>query len=124
MKLRSLLIIVIAAAACYYTKPERKDHVAKLAEDLVNATMDLDDKKASETAKQLFSEMEQATEDLINSKLNVKDYGLLTIGTLNDAGQDEKVSVGIMGHVFTYTNKASDKFKEQFNNLLNQTGKY
>ena len=124
MKLRSLLILVIAGAACYYTKPERKDHVAKLAEDLVNATLDLDDEKASQTAKEMLTELEDATQNLVNSKLDVKDYGLLTIGTLNDAGKDQNVSVGIMGHVFTFGNKASDKFKEQFNNLLNQAGKY
>ena len=46
---------------------------------------------------------------LLESNLTVNNYFVYSVGTINIAGESHKVSVGVFGHVFTFSKEDIDK---------------
>lgn len=101
------IIIVVLALSC----PSKQAHVETLNNAIItylnkSAEKDSVDDGTAEIAAGLASTI---VPKVINSKLEVKNYFLFSIGEFSDEGKSEAVSVGILGHVFPVGLKDPEK---------------
>lgn len=94
-------ILVIAVAVLMITCPGRKAH----RETLIDAVGDaLVDKAGLNALGDAAKSIKQVNYDFYNSAVNpclqVKGYGLFSIGYITDGENRERVSFGILGHVY------------------------
>lgn len=111
-KLTVILILLLAAAlAAVITCPDRQDHV-----DAIKAVVSekLQEEIGSGQADDLVSIFGNAigskvTDWLMDSRLTVKNRFVYSVGEFNTFEGPKTVSVGVFGHVFTFSKEDIDK---------------
>lgn len=123
-KLFNLIIFVLLIGFLYVTCPDDSAHVDALSEALpeyFKEQIGLDNE---------FSELKNnpAMQNLINALapklVDVDNYLLVSIGREKFSGEDQIVSFGIGGHVFTFNDEIVKKgadFAKKFNEQLKET---
>ena len=123
-KLFNLIIFVLLIGFLYVTCPDDSAHVDALSEalpDYFKEQIGLDNE---------FSELKNnpAMQNLINALapklVDVDNYLLVSIGREKFSGEDQIVSFGIGGHVFTFNDEIVKKgadFAKKFNEQLKET---
>jgi hypothetical protein len=107
----SLLVIISILVVLVLTCPKKDQHVEALME---NITYVLGDAAGEDDLKLLGSVIGSAiAKPVVNSFLVVDDMVIFSIGHIEYDGQDNIVSVGVLGHVFTAS-------KEQIKSQLEQ----
>lgn len=102
-----VIILIILALSC----PDKQSHVTALNDAMISylnksAEKDsLDESTAMLTAGLASSIVPK----VLNSKLEVKNYILFSIGEFTDEGKSETISIGVLGHVFPVGLKGSEK---------------
>ena len=124
-KLIGILIFIALVFFLYTTCPDKKDHTEALADSITEM---ISDELDSAILVNLISEIPEAQEFINNlgaAAIHVDDYLLLSVGKCNITGDEQVVSIGIGGHVFTFNDKIvqkgasiANKVKEEFNRLL------
>lgn len=113
-----VIVVILACAGAAMTCPDKEAHRKALLEQ---ANSYVDEKvdeavgtkgiggaigKGLKAVKQAVGS--PAASLLINEKLEVDDYGIVSIGKLKKGGKKQMVSVGVYGHVFTPSNEMID----------------
>lgn len=123
-KLFNLILFVLLIGFLYVTCPDDSAHVDALSEalpDYFKEQIGLDNE---------FSELKNnpAMQNLINALapklVDVDNYLLVSIGREKFSGEDQIVSFGIGGHVFTFNDEIVKKgadFAKKFNEQLKET---
>ena len=123
-KLFNLILFVLLIGFLYVTCPDDSAHVDALSEalpDYFKEQIGLDNE---------FSELKNnpAMQNLINALapklVDVDNYLLVSIGREKFSGEDQIVSFGIGGHVFTFNDEIVKKgadFAKKFNDQLKET---
>lgn len=123
-KLFNLILFVLLIGFLYVTCPDDSAHVDALSEALpeyFKEQIGLDNE---------FSELKNnpAMQNLINALapklVDVDNYLLVSIGREKFSGEDQIVSFGIGGHVFTFNDEIVKKgadFAKKFNEQLKET---
>ena len=112
----TLLIIIGLGAVAVVSCPDRQDHKDAIME-VINGAIN-DELQGSDAGEQALSALvgsigSSVAGYLIDNRLTVKNYFVFSVGELNDIdGVDQKVSVGVFGHVFTGN-------KEQLKDAIN-----
>ena len=123
-KLFNLILFVLLIGFLYVTCPDDSAHVDALSEALpeyFKEQIGLDNE---------YSELKNnpAMQNLINALapklVDVDNYLLVSIGREKFSGEDQIVSFGIGGHVFTFNDEIVKKgadFAKKFNDQLKET---
>lgn len=107
----AIAIIVIAIVVLALSCPDKQAHVNALNSAIIsyfNKSVENDSTKnaESELALGLVSSI---VPKVVNSRLEVKNYFIFSVGELSDEGKSETVSLGILGHVFPLGLKDPEK---------------
>ena len=101
----TLLILLGVGAVAVITCPDRQDHkdaIVKVIGDSIS-----DELQGSNSDSQGISEIvgsigSSVAGYLLDNRLTVKNYFVFSVGELKDFyGEEQRVSVGVFGHVFT-----------------------
>ena len=87
-----LLVLVV-------TVPSKEAHVKALTDELVEAMYKVDMGKEAAMAKALGPGL---VNKALQGELEVSNYGILSVGRVKDGSGSKTVSLGILGHVFTF----------------------
>lgn len=126
MRIKTLVAATIAALTLgWATKPDKAKHVETLAENVVEAVVNVDVKKMDRITEEVFPHAKQLACVIINGKVDVIDAGVLTIGRKSD-GNGETISIGIYGHVFTFMGRVHTLLSESLERTIRESinGKY
>ncbi|MBR5087421.1 MAG: DUF4339 domain-containing protein [Muribaculaceae bacterium] len=121
----ALLAIILAA-----TNPNKEDHcraVTKVSHTWANETIeDLGGTGIIGGIVKLGST--QIIRSIVDNVVDVENYGVFSLGYIDTGADKTRVSLGILGHVFTFDKNIIDQklkeamgndFKEKFRNLIN-----
>lgn len=101
----ALLILLGVGAVAVVSCPDRQDHKDAIMEVVSGAISDelqTTDKDSQGISAFLGSLGSNVAGYLLDNRLTVKNYFVFSVGELKDLdGVDQKVSVGVFGHVFT-----------------------
>lgn len=123
-RLFNLILFVLLIGFLYVTCPDDSAHVDALSEALPDYF------KEQIGSDNEFSELKNnpAMQNLINALapklVDVDNYLLVSIGREKFSGEDQIVSFGIGGHVFTFNDEIVKKgadFAKKFNEQLKET---
>ena len=110
----ALILLVALALAAVITCPDRQDHV-----DAIKAVVSekLQEEVGSADADNLVAVFGKAigskvTDWLMDSRLNVKNHFVYSVGEFSTFDGPKRVSVGGFGHVFTFSKEDIDKALE------------
>ncbi len=118
-KLLVLILIVGVAILMTQTRPEKKAH----KEAMMKAVKELVDEEAEERGfgDNVFTNLGKsvvnaAIEGALGSKLKMHDYYLWNTSYIKMKGEEKLLSVGLLGHVFTFDKKMlRDALEESMN---------
>lgn len=115
----TLLILLGLGAVAVISCPDRQDHkdaIMEVVSGAINDELQTSDKDSQEISAffgSIGSIGSSVAGYLLDNRLTVKNYFVFSVGELKDLdGVDQKVSVGVFGHVFTGG-------KEQLKNAIN-----
>lgn len=101
----TLLILLGIGAVAVVTCPDRQAHkeaIMSLVNESINDELHTDDKDAQALSALFGSIGSSVAGYFLDNRLTVKNYFVFSVGELKDLeGVDQKVSVGVFGHVFT-----------------------
>lgn len=106
------ILIVVMGVALASVHPDREAHheaIMSVVSKVVNAEMDnsqLDETLASIGTMVVVS----AVDEYLNSNLIVIDHTFYNIGLVNYKGEFRTVSVGVLNHVFTFSEDDAKKW--------------
>ena len=108
----SLLVVIGILVAMVLTCPKKEQHVDALTE---KATYLISDAAGMEEDIKIIGAMigGAVSKQVINAYLIVDDYVVLSIGRFEYKGEENTVSVGAFGHVFTVSKKELKRRMEQ-----------
>lgn len=95
-----LAILIVLVLVMLFTRPNAEAHKQAIVKEVIKASKSSLDNNAvicwdiSDHSKQL------GIEQLVAQQLEVKNFWLCSVGSLNRQGQQQHVSLGIFGHVF------------------------
>ena len=102
----TLLVILGIGAVAVVTCPDRqthKDAIMAVVNESINDGLGTTDHETQGLSAIFGSIGSSVAGYFIESRLTVKNYFVFSIGKLKDLnGEDERVSVGVFGHVFTF----------------------
>ena len=106
--LRNLLIVLgLIAVVMLFTCPKYEDHSKEVRKEFnryavsyVNSNVDPDDGGGVIASALVGAFLPSLLNPIVESKLDVKDYGVLSIGSMVFNGERKTVSVGLCRHVF------------------------
>ena len=114
-----LIVVVGLGAAAGGSGPDRQDHkdaIMAVVNGAINDGLQTQDKDVQGISAFLGSIGSSVAGYFLDNRLTVKNYFVLSVGELKDLdGVDQRVSVGVFGHVFTGD-------KEQLKKAINGTG--
>lgn len=105
----TVAILAAVTLAGWISKPDKRKHIEKIAEQIVEAVLECDTDAMDEISNEAFPYAKNLAIVLVNGHVDMKDMGILTVCEDRDSGQT--LSVGIMGHVFTFLGNAHDKLE-------------
>lgn len=112
----TLLVLLGLGAVAVVSCPDRQDHkdaIMEVVSDAISDELQTTDKDSQGISAFLGSLGSNVAGYLLENRLTVKNYFVFSVGELKDLdGADQKVSVGVFGHVFTGG-------KEQIKNAIN-----
>lgn len=101
----TLLVLFGLCAVAVISCPDRQDHkdaIMEVVSSAINDELQTSDKDAQELSAFFGSIGSSVAGYLLDNRLTVKNYFVFSVGELKDLeGVDQKVSVGVFGHVFT-----------------------
>ena len=101
----TLLILLGLGAVAVISCPDRQDHkdaIMEVVSGAINDELQTSDKDSQEISVFFGSIGSSVAGYLLDNRLTVKNYFVFSVGELKDLdGVDQKVSVGVFGHVFT-----------------------
>lgn len=112
----TLAIVAVLAAALAITNPDKSDHcnaISKVTKDWTGEKIEniAGDGIAGGVVKAITTPI---MSKVVESVVDVDNYGLCSVGHIDIGDSKTKVSFGIMGHVFTFNKAQIDaKIKEQ-----------
>ena len=112
----TLAIVAVLAAALAITNPDKNDHcnaISKVTKDWTGEKIEniAGDGIAGGVVKAITTPI---MSKVVESIVDVDNYGLCSVGHIDIGDSKTKVSFGIMGHVFTFNKAQIDaKIKEQ-----------
>ena len=112
----TLAIVAVLAAALAITNPDKSDHcnaISKVTKDWTGEKIEniAGDGIAGGVVKAITTPI---MSKVVESIVDVDNYGLCSVGHIDIGDSKTKVSFGIMGHVFTFNKAQIDaKIKEQ-----------
>ena len=111
-------LLAIGATVGAVSEPSRQDFLDALGEKAAEfSTMNLfttDSDGQMQINEKAFSKIHEASgtaKVLINSNLEVKDYGIFNIASFDGPEGRTNVGIGFMGHVFTLSHNLSKKLR-------------
>ena len=104
--LRIVVPLVLLVVLCAVTCPSTEKHSVKLKNEFnehLNREIDINSKNDPDTELKQFSAFlgSGMMTMFLENNLTVKNYGVCSVGYINFRGKSNKVSVGILGTVFT-----------------------
>ena len=101
-------ILVIAALTC----PKKSQHVEVLSERFSSA---LSDRAGQEDDTKILGAIlgSALAKQIINTYLAVDDYVLFSVGTFKYQGEDNVISIGAFGHIFTVSREELKRRMEE-----------
>ena len=103
--LRIIIPIILIAGICALTCPNKKDHSGAIKDNFTEHLEKQlgDEGKDSDDGIRKFSSFlgKGMMNMFLESNLTVKNYGVVSIGTIKFKGETNTVSVGVLNHVFT-----------------------
>lgn len=101
----TLLVLLGFGAVAVISCPDRQDHkdaIMEVVSGAINDELQTSDKDSQEISAFFGSLGSSVAGYLLDNRLTVKNYFVFSIGELKDLeGVEQKVSVGVFGHVFT-----------------------
>ena len=101
----TLLVLLGLGAVAVISCPDRQDHkdaIMEVVSGAINDELQTSDKDSQEISAFFGSIGSSVAGYLLDNRLTVKNYFVFSVGELKDLeGVDQKVSVGVFGHVFT-----------------------
>ena len=101
----ALLIILGLGGVAVISCPDRQDHkdaIMEVVSGAINDELQTSDKDVQELSAFFGSLGSGVAGFLLDKRLTVKNYFVFSVGVIKDLeGVDQKVSVGVFGHVFT-----------------------
>lgn len=101
----TLLVLLGFGAVAVISCPDRQDHkdaIMEVVSGAINDELQTSDKDLQEISAFFGSLGSSVAGYLLDNRLTVKNYFVFSIGELKDLeGVEQKVSVGVFGHVFT-----------------------
>lgn len=118
-KLLTVIIVLLVAVVMIMTRPEKKQH----KDAMMVAIKEYVDEEATNKgigdnilAKLGKGVVNKAIETALNSKLKMHDYYLFNTTYVKLDGDEQLLSVGLLGHVFTFDKKMlREKLEESLN---------
>jgi len=118
-KLLTVIIVLLVAVVMIMTRPEKKQHkdammvAIKEYVDEEAANKGIGDNILAKLGKGVVN---KAIETALNSKLKMHDYYLFNTTYVKLDGDEQLLSVGLLGHVFTFDKKMlREKLEESLN---------
>ena len=101
----TLLVLLGIGAVAVVSCPDRQDHkdaIMEVVSGAINDGLQTSDKESQGLSAILGSVGSSIAGQLLENRLTVKNYFVCSIGEIKDLdGEDQRVSVGVFGHVFT-----------------------
>lgn len=101
----TLLVLLGFGAVAVISCPDRQDHkdaIMEVVSGAINDELQTSDKDSQEISAFFGSLGSSVAGYLLDNRLTVKNYFVFSVGELKDLESvDQKVSVGVFGHVFT-----------------------
>lgn len=110
-KLIAFIIILIVGATMYFTTPDKKAH----KEAMMTAIREYVDEEAdNRLGDNVLSDLSKvfannSIKALLGAKLKLHDYVFLNTTTMRIDGKEKLLSVGLLGHVFTFDKEMLQK---------------
>lgn len=108
----TLLVLLGIAAVAVVTCPDKdahKDAIQSVINEKLNADLNAADKDNSLGA--LGASLGSSVSGwLLDKGLNVENHFVYSVGKIHWDGEDKKVSVGVFGHVFTFSKEELEEF--------------
>ncbi len=103
-KLLSIIIVLLIAIVMILTTPDKKAHRAAMMEAIQEY---VEEEAESRLGKNILADVSSVLANnsikaLLNYKLKLHDYYLFTTTSMRLDGKDQLMSVGLLGHVFTF----------------------
>lgn len=112
-KIVAIAVIVIAIIILALSCPNKQTHVEALNNAIMTyltESMSKDSTMTKDGSDELATGLASSiVPKVLNSKLNVNNYFLFSVGELTDEGKTKTVSFGILGHVFPIGLSDSEK---------------
>lgn len=103
-KLIGLAIFIGLIVFLYGTCPEKKDHTEALADSVTQILSEQIPELDVNTLNNIAG-LDGILQFLGENMVDVDSYGLFSIGRMELDGEEQMVSLGIGGHVFTFNDK-------------------
>lgn len=129
----TFVVLVMVVLAMVVTRPDKKAHeealtdvISQAVSETCDSLSDADDGVGGLALSAVSTTMASTlTGEVVHQLLSVDDYGVVTVGRIEFAGQSHPVSVGVFGHVFTAdkdTIKASVKayLRKSFDKMVDR----
>lgn len=103
-KILSIVIVLLVAVLMALTRPDKQAHKEAM---LASIREYVDEELNSRIGIKLFTRIGndvvvKTAGVLINSQLEIHDYGLFNTSSMTFDGKEQTLSVGVLGHVFTF----------------------
>lgn len=101
----SFVLFIVLAVFLFSTCPDKQEHVDALSDEVT--AMIAEKLGNSAMAEQISTspEMQELIAQFGPSMIDVDNYFVFSLGKINLSGEEQTVSLGIGGHVFTFSDK-------------------
>jgi hypothetical protein len=117
-KLLVIIIVLLIAVLMTMTVPEKQEHKEAMMKAINEFVEEEAEQKVGDNvlAKLGKSVVVKTVETVLNSKLKVDNYYLFNMTYVRLKGEDQMLSLGMFGHVFTFDKKMlREKLEEAMN---------
>lgn len=117
-KLLVIAIVLVAAVLMAVTKPDRKAHKAAMMEAVKEYVKEEADSRFGRNPLSMFGSqlVIGSVKTVLNSKLRMHDYVVANSTYVRIDGEEQLLSVGLLGHVFTFD---KEMLREHLEEALN-----
>ncbi len=108
-----LFLVIFLISTC----PDKQHHRSRLAGDITHI---VSQELGSADALTNTPEFQTVIGELAEAAVDVDNYVLFSIGKLNLSGNEQIVSFGIAGHVFTFNDKIVKQVSSEYQKIVNK----
>lgn len=119
-KLIALIIFGIILIFLFFSCPNKQDHKTKLSGEITAIIHQKLTDAGIEDALTNSPEFQVIIEELATNSVDVDNYLLFSIGKLSINGNEQVVSFGIAGHVFTFNDKIVRQAAELYDKYIDR----